>query len=284
MGWDNDTPGFIGGSTYQIAAGDTLTGTFHILSQYEREQRLLWTMIVDGMQVEFTVEGEETLLFPTHLGPGEETSFAFETPPLAEGFHNITFICFLDYDNHGPESDGRRMLMFPSALSNVWSGDVVPVPTAAPNPSLQRDNAIASGCGIWLSQDRFESASDAKNRLQWTAEPGERLDYFTHTTGSEREAATGIALIAFLDYHQVPLQVGDPVRPLVSLIAPGEQGVAACRLIVPQEEGPHELQVARIDSIDRPFSTITQTDQAGRYRSFSVLTSQRVLLEVRPGG
>lgn len=283
MGWDNDTPGIIDVG-YQIAAGDILTSTFHVLNQFEHEQRLLWTMIVDGMQVEFTVDGEKTLLFPTHLGPGGETSFVFETPPLAEGFHNIIFICFLDYDNHSPEFDSRHLLMFPPSRGDVWSGDVVPVPTAAPNPSLQWSNATTSASDIWLSQSRSESARDARHRLQWTAQPGEKLDYFVHITGSEHEAATGVALIAFLDYHQIPLQVGDPVEPLVSLMAPGEQGVAACSLIVPQEEGPHELQVARIDSIDRPFSTITQTDEAGRYRSFSVLTSQRVLLEVGPGG
>lgn len=285
MGWDNDTPGLteIG---YQITPGDTLTGTFHVLSQ-EREERLLWTMILDGIQVEFTVEGERTLLFPTHLGPGEETSFAFETPPLTDGFHNVIFICFLDYDNHSPESDSRRMLMLPSpGPANVWSGDVVPVPTAVPNPSLQWSDAPASAPGIWISQSNSESVHDAMHRLQWTAKPGERLDYFVHITGSGSAAATGVALIAFLDYHQIPLQVGEPVKPMMSLIAPEEHGVAKCSLIAPQEEGPHELQVVRINSADRAFtfSTATQTDEEGRYWSFSVLSSQRVLLEVGPEG
>ena len=284
MGWDNDTPGLteVG---YQVTPGDTLTGTFHVLSQ-KREERLLWTMILDGIQVEFTVDDERVLLFPTHLGPGEETSFVFETPPLAKGFHNVIFICFLDYDNHSPESDSRRVSMFPSSgPANVWSGDVVPVPTAVPNPSLHWSDSITSAPDIWLSQSRSVSMHDAMNRLQWTTRSGERLDYFVHITGSEREAATGVALLAFLDYHQIPLQVGDPIGPLVSAIAPGEHGVQACSLITPQEESPHELQVVRINSADRPFtfSTVTQTDEEGRYWSFSVLTSQRVLLEMSPG-
>ncbi|RLC88191.1 MAG: hypothetical protein DRI37_05470 [Chloroflexi bacterium] len=284
MGWDNDTLGLteIG---YQVTPGDTLTGTFHVLSQ-EREERLLWTMILDGIQVEFTVDGERELLFPTHLGPGEETSFVFETPPLAEGFHNVIFICFLDYDNHSPKADSRRVSMFPSpGPANVWSGDVVPVPTAIPNPSLQWGDSTTSSPGIWLSRNRSDSVHDAMNRLQWTIRYGERLDYFVHIAGSEREAATGVALLAFLDYHQISLQVGDPVGPLVSAIAPGEHGVKACSLIAPQEEGPHELQFARINSVDRPFtfSTATQTDEEGRYRAFSILSSQRVLLEVSPG-
>lgn len=284
MGWDNDTPGLTE-MGYQIMPGNTLTGTFHVLSQ-KREERLLWTMIIDGMQVEFMADGKRTRLLPTHLGPSEETSFVFETPSLAEGFHSVLFIPFVDYDNHSLDADSRHIVMLPSSgPARVWSGGIVPVPTAVPNPSLQQDDAISSGSSIWLSQTCSESAHDARRRLRWTVKPGEKLDYFVHITGSENEAATGVALLAFLDYCQIPLQVGEPVEPLMDFIAPGEQRRAACSLIAPPEEGPYELQFVRVNSTDCPFSTatVTQTDEAGRYRSFSVLSSQRVLLEVDSG-
>jgi len=278
VGFDNDTPGLTD-EGYQIAPGKTLTVTFHVLSR-EREERLLWTMIVDGTQVPFTADGQGTTLFPTHLGPGEEASFVLETPSIPEGFHNLALIAFVDYDDHSVDSESRYLSLIPTSRSIVWSGDVIPVPTVSPNPSFGSESS-ATVSDIWISRDRSESRHDVLSELHWTIKPGEKLDYFVHVSGSEQEASTGVQIVAFLNYFQTPCQPGQAKPSLTTLVQSGEHATARCSLTAPEEEGFYELQLVRINSIDRPISTIVQPDEAGRYPSYFILSSQRVLLEVR---
>jgi hypothetical protein len=207
-----------------------------------------------------------------------EASLDVAIAELPPGVHDVVFLTFFEPD--GPAaapgfSSGTRP---PLSFHRIT---VVVGEASAPRPAvtLARFGAPDRWAreGLWiygLTRGEADDVLDAPWREE-AAAPGAAVSYRV-TLNNPSATATTFALVALLDYEQVPLATEH--RVFYGELAPWSRATVAGALTAPAARGLHELLVLRVDN---PFMDLSAPASAAAPLSSILHGSERVRLTVR---
>lgn len=230
-----------------IHENQSLTGYFWVSNQMTTGNDFLVFLISDYKQIPF-VFGEERktgVLHPIHLEAFEERFFRFETGNLTRGVHDVEIVIMMKPYEHSLEKSFRRSTDFSYLGSKrlsifVDSEEFPAVPYAGASALSNRK------CGPdYPINDGLMLTREPCSTTGWFTEevaPGDRLDYWINAA-ADNEYPVAFALIPFVDFVQVPLRVDDSISTIFCSLEAGEKISIPASIIVPEEEGVHELFV-----------------------------------------
>lgn len=230
-----------------LHANESLAGYFWVSNQMTTENDYLIFLLSDYEQVPFFF-GEDRVrgvLHPVSLEPFEERFFRFETDPLSCGVHDLEIVLVMKPYEHSLETSFRRSTDFSylgsKRLNAFVDSTEFPVVSYA-NASVLKSRSCGSDYpvndGLLITRDPCSTAG-------WFTEnvtAGDRLDYWINAAADDNYPVT-FALIPLVDFVQVPVKMNDPVDALFCSLEAGEKISIPASIIVPEEEGVHELMV-----------------------------------------
>lgn len=274
----------VGIRTYSVPAGEPIPMTYHGLSSLPEPVHLRCTLLVDEDQVSFTLDGREALLHDVVLETQVIRDIPIIIPPLDEGAHDLIWLAFWNPDNHSSDEQFRDLSTY--AFSDRYT-------FLAGSQEKWDEIDLVEPLAAFEGVENFpwtaflsKSAEVLQTWYEETVSADQRLDYYIYTGYEQKTAPLGtvvneFALLVFLDYKLIPLNVGDDrLRRYFSLglDTPGTR--IAASLIGPQEEGPHELCALRINN---PRHTVDELVCEECSPSLSIFPQmrQRTLIQVR---
>ncbi|MGI8549453.1 MAG: hypothetical protein ACR2PL_01465 [Dehalococcoidia bacterium] len=265
--------------TYRVSLDAPFHGILQV-TNHQPAQSFLLTCVLDYQQVPCRYGGQPQVLNRIAMGTNEQRDIPFETPTLSQGWHDFTLLIVPSPDDHSLNPRFRlgtdtvyaaRSVLLDGGLS--WGPPVITYPDvgqSSPNPALPLD-------GIFVDQEAHPGQLQA-----WTSQgvsAGETVHYYVHL-GNKSRATYTFALLAFLDYQQIPLD-GQRGRAVFGSLAAGAQGVVPGQVMAPAASGVHELMVLWVEN---PYHALEYPPD-GPTRQFSktpvrVESSLRVALAV----
>jgi hypothetical protein len=285
---DEDIPAAekVGVRTYSVPADEPILMTYHGLSSLPEPVHLRCTLLIDGKQITFTLDGQDALLHDVMLETQVIRDIPIVISPLDEGAHDVIWLAFRNPDDHSTDEEFRHLSTdaLPDRFTLLAGGqtewDTVDVEPLA---------AFEEWEGESFPSEAFISKSHGKVIRYWYEEmvsAGQQVDYYIYTGYHEEVAPPGadaneFALLIFLDYKLIPLNVGDDRLIRYFSLEPDDAPVAriAVSFVAPQEEGPHELCAMRINN---PGHIIDELVCEECYSSYAVFPGmhQRTLIQV----
>jgi|GEM_PF-1397630 len=261
---DDDIPSAekVGVRTYSVPAGEPILMTYHGLSSLPEPTPLRCTLLIDGKQVTFTFDGQDALLHDVMLETQVIRDIPIVIPPLDEGAHDVIWLAFRNPDNHSTDEKFRHLsaYAFPDRFTLLAGGqakwDAVDV---EPLPAFEEWE-----CESFPSEAFISKSDEAiKYWYEETVSAGQQVDCYIYTGYHEELAPLGddvneFALLIFLDYKLIPLNVGDD--HLIRYFSLGSDVLGAriaVSFIAPQEDGPHELCALRINNPGHTIDELT---------------------------
>jgi hypothetical protein len=229
--------------TYRMPEHSSFRGLFYLLNQRPAEDYLL-TCLVDYHQVPCTFDGQQLLLYRVSIEGFGERTLPFATPPLAPGLHDLAVLAFAKPDVHDLSSEYRLSTDFsylytPRAV--LLAGDEPWQPPSVEYTITGTRPTSATSPLEGLVINREEQELEIRAWFTQEVRSGETLEYFVHL-GNDTGPSHTRAVMAFLDYKQVPLDGADQWVAYVSLPT-GTRAILPGRLVAPREVGVHELVV-----------------------------------------
>lgn len=267
--------------TYRVAENSTFRGVFSLGNLQPAEDFLL-TCVLDYRQVPCKFRGESRSSYRIRLRSNESADIAFETPPLAPGFHDFLVLAFarprhpdlsLEYRIGTAQSN---FLAAPRAI--LLSGDD---PWRVPEPEYVTGEEERGGVfdGVFLGR----GAEADRPRIWATQEvrPGEVVDYFAHL-GNASDRARRFAVMAFMDGTQVPLD-GARVWAEYREVKARTRTAVQHRFSSPLSSGMHEFALIAVEDPYRPLEEPLQGPNRELTRFSSIVQSSvRLAIVVRP--
>lgn len=232
--------------TYRVPLDAPFHGILQV-TNHQPAQSFLLTCLLDYQQVPCSFGGQPVLTKRISLGANELRDIPFATPTLSQGWHDFTLLVIPDPDDQNLDTRYRlgtdtvyaaRTVLLDGGLS--WSPPRIAYPDisqAAPNRSLPLD-------GIFIDDEAHPPQLQAWTVQHVTA--GVAVPYDVHL-GNKSSAAYTFALLALLDYHQVPLS-SQGQRAVFGTLAAGGQGLISGLTTAPMAAGVHELMVLWVEN------------------------------------
>lgn len=248
-----------------------------LLSNQIPAQDYVITCLLDYLQVPCEWDGTTRTLYPVSLDGGEEVRIPLSTPRMSDDFHDFIVMAF-----GNPFSDDLSdSYRISTDLNYLYRSRLMFVPrdfTAPENPvdpykSMIPDTAWIQGSPVDADthaplEGVIQTETTTTERIQaWNVErvePGEQVDYFLQIGAHPNGDGNRLAIIAFLNYEQIPLQTDGEVSQMVlfSELEPGERAVVPVSFQAPAEPGIHELMIVHVYN---PF-TFLETPPLGTDR------------------
>ncbi|MEJ2558048.1 MAG: hypothetical protein P8186_17865 [Anaerolineae bacterium] len=229
--------------TYRVPEHSSFRGFFYLLNQRPAEEYLL-TCLVDYRQVPCTFDGQQQLLYRVSIEDFGERTLPFETPTLAPGLHDLAILAFAKPTVHDLSREYRlstdfNYLYAPRAVllagDEPWQTPSIEYTITGTRPT----NKISPLEGLVINRE--EQELEIRAWITQEVRSGESTEYFVHL-GNDTGPSHTRAVMAFLDYKQIPLAGADQWVAYVSLPT-GTRAVLPGRFVAPQEVGVHELVV-----------------------------------------
>jgi hypothetical protein len=229
--------------TYQVSGHSSFRGFFWLLNQQPAEEYLI-TCLVDYQQVPCVFDGQQRLLYRVDMGDFEDQTVPFETPPLVPGFHDVALLAFAKPNVH----DLSRQYRFSTDFHYLYAPRLVLLTGDEPwqVPSIEYTITGTEPIsrtvpleGLVVNREKQELEIQAW--LTQEVGAGEIIEYFVHM-GNDTGPSRTFAVMAFLDYEQIPLDGAEQWVAYVSLPT-GTRAVLPGNLVAPQEMGVHEFMV-----------------------------------------
>jgi len=252
IAWDEASSwmGVVGFHTLETVSATPITVDYHMLNRTLDAHTRRIFVLLDEQQVRGGIGDDPNALYTdVEVAKGEELTLTITLPPLELGPHSVVTISLPD-----PEADvipgfdySRNTLVAAGDAESDWR-----------EYQHMQDSALRSReFPFGITGD----TSDPPEIRLWESQecsPGEVVEYAIYAGYHILEPAvarefTGddtyrFAVVAFLDFQQIPVQYGAAALPFYGA---GERGVVG-RLITafqaPEEPGPHHLLVLLIES------------------------------------
>jgi hypothetical protein len=250
IAWDEASVpmGLLSFHTFETQSGTPIMVNYHMLNcTLDAHTRRIF-LLLDEHQLRGGIGDDPNALYTdVEVEEAQELTLTMTLPPLEPGPHNIVTISLPD-----PE------------------GDVIPGFDSSHGTLV----ATGDGGGDWREYNRMEvsalpefsfgiteDTSDPCEFRLWESEecsPGDVVEYAIYVGYHilEPEVArefTGddtcrFAVVAFLDFEQIPVQYGSVELPFYGAVEQGEVGRLITAFQAPEEPGPHHLLVLLIES------------------------------------
>jgi hypothetical protein len=283
---EDDIPAgtYVGANTYSVPAGEAIGVTYHALSSLPDDAHLRVTLLVDLGQTAFTVDGQVTLLYDVVLENQVILDLPIVVPALEEGAHDVELVAFINPDNHEVEPEFRFSETY--AQSDRFTLLVGDSEEWAPidleiAPVFERSD----GGSVPMLAFATRSAGSMKAWFEEEVSAGDQLDYYVYTRyetlfSAPNSSDNTFGIVAFLDYLQIPLEVGDDQLVRYYSLDGSAQGIRIeASLTAPESEGQHELCLMRVNHPGHSMAELI----GGRISSLAVCprVQTRTLITVR---
>ena len=231
------------------------------------------TCLVDYIQVPCNDGGATTF----QLDTGKEAKFSVELPNLSVGLHDLILLTFFNPDEHSTETRFRQnsRFMYHFYRTTIYVGEKANQPSVRYTQFVEDDPLAQKGINIFTaSKSRLEDPWQTPWHVE-DALTGQHISYFVRWNNTQPTINT-FALIAFLNFEQVPLQSADPV--LYGRFEPHKQANIAAQFQVPKEPGQAEFLVLLVEN---PYLALDQQAEKETPQPFFVFSSDRVLVNVQ---
>ena len=226
--------------------GSNFSGWLRITNaMYDSNQYMVFAL-VDYKQQRFFFNNQTDKLHLVNLSKFEDNLYYFQINNISEGFHDVAIILVLTPYEHSLNEDYRfstDMGRMGDRRLNLFVGDV----------NDTNDTRIG-----YVECDVSCQSSYVLNGLLVNKEPcspkawlsddvvaGDELDYFVNV-GNDDEPLRTFALMAFLDYKQIPFNLNSDELTIFGKLRHGEKISYHANLTLPDEEGVHELMIVWI--------------------------------------
>lgn len=233
-------------TTYLVYEDDQaqkeVAATWRMRSDFPQTETFALVVLVDYAQVPIIIDDvpHETHVFRADPGDPLEIDFGF-TVPNRPGKHQVCVVLFQGVDTHRLDDRFRfgQGLVATHISDVIIGGDDVPPEITYQKASYARpDDPDYDISGVNLNRD------PQVYRQSWVTEtvrPGEVLEYCIHL-GNESDQDKPYALVAWLDWQQIPVGQGE-TPAFYGQIKAREQQAITTAVAVPTTGQIHELQV-----------------------------------------
>jgi hypothetical protein len=239
----------VGFHTYEALPAVPITVNYHMLNRTLDAHTRRIFLLLDEHQLRGGIGDDPNALYTdVEVEKAQELTLTMTLPPLEPGPHNIVTISLPDPDADViPGFDSSRgTLVATGGGGGDWR-----------EYQQMQDSALPRGFPFGITGD----TSDPPVFSLWESEecsPGEVVEYAIYVgyriqhPGLAREL-TGddtyrFAVVAFLDFEQIPVEYGAAELPFYGAVERGEVGRLITAFQAPEEPGPHHLLVLLIQS------------------------------------
>ncbi len=207
-------------------------------AMYESNQYMVFALL-DYKQQTFLFNNQTAKLHLLNLDRFEDNFYYFQINNISKGFHDLVIIVVLNPYEHSLSKEYRystdmakmgdkRLNLFVGGVNDVQIEDTF---NSIPCPSSYVLNGLlvnkkACSPNAWFSEKIKE----------------EEINYFINV-GNDDEILRSFALMAFLDYEQIPLNLNYKELTVFGKLKQGKKKAFFANLTLPKEGGVHELMV-----------------------------------------
>lgn len=260
---------------FQVEAGDALRGELGLVNEFPDVKDVVLILMLNYKQSLFAVEQNDlAATYLLTLEPGQEIHLHVRTQSLPTAFYDVAWVFVVDPDNLATDTLARARSEFvPINRSNVYVGNTLPSTpqfTAFEQTQPDPDSHYAFLFSLEQTADSFDLWPEV------TVPPDTPLHFFVRfgverTEVVDSRADVPIALVGFLDNHQVKINAQDVI---FGLARQGKITTVPITIQAPHEPGPHLFFIHRFP---HPFVQIGTSSIP-----FQSLATQRVLIHVSP--
>jgi len=231
------------------AENESVNGYLFISNQMTENNSYLIFCLMDYNQTPFSCDSDERgILHRVVLRPYEERFVQYSLDPPGKGIHDFEIFALLKTDQHSLDTSFRQSTDFSylgsKRLNLFVENETFPVVRYTNFSSLSArlcDPDYPINDGILLT----EEPCSTKGWFTEGAEAGDVLHYWINLAADTRYPVS-FAVITLVDYVQVPLQAGTLEKVWFGNLSVGEKISVPGSIVVPSEEGVHELMMVYI--------------------------------------
>lgn len=232
-----------------LAENELLNGYFFISNQIAENNSFLIFCLMDYNQTPFVCDNEEKgVLHKVLLSPFEERFVRFSLDSPGKGVHDFEIFALLKTDQHSLNKSFRRSTDF-SYLGSKRLNLFVEDETFPEVRYMNFSSISARNCGSdYPINDGVLLTKEPCSTKGWfteNAKAGDVLHYWINLAADKRYPVS-FAVITLLDYIQVPLKSNMQEKVWFGYLPAGEKISVPASIVVPYEEGVHELMVIDI--------------------------------------
>lgn len=226
-----------------------MNGYLFISNQMAENNSYLIFCLMDYNQTPFSCDSDERgALHRVMFRPYEERFVRYSLDPPGKGVHDFEIFALLNTDQHSLDTSFRLSTDF-SYLGSKRLNLFVEDETFPEIRYTNFSSLFARVCGpdypindgILLT----EEPGSTKGWFTEDAEAGDVLHYWINLAADKRYPVS-FAVITFVDYIQVPLQADTPEMVWFGNLSAGEKISVPGSIVVPSDEGVHELMAIHI--------------------------------------
>ncbi len=230
--------------TQYLQENESLEGSLQITNAINQKNEYLIMALVDYKLVPFSVNGSKNNTHIVTLDSMETQLYPFEIENLTAGFHDILILTFLNPNQHSLNREYRISTDF-ALMGRIRLNALVENNT---KPVIEYQH-LRKLCNASYPLEGILVNQQPCSPKMWLAEnvtAGDKLDYFINIGNNRRQEQRTFAIIQFLDYEQIPLDLEKNDFVYLGKLNNGEKVSIPASLIVPKEKGVHELIVVWI--------------------------------------
>jgi len=230
-----------------LEENESFTGYLYLSNQMSEANDFLVFCLFDYTQVPFeTEDGYIQVTRILQLKPFEEVFFPFNLGTVSKGAHDFEIFVIMKPNEHSLNETFRRstdISYLGSRRINVFVGNSTLV-----EPSYMHfdPEIYSSVCGSeYPVNNGILITKQPCSRTLWFTEnvkPDDILDYSINAAADNRYPVS-FALVALLDYIQVPVQIVSKESTFFGRLEQGEKVSIPAQVQIPSVEGIHELMV-----------------------------------------
>ncbi|GAB4581624.1 MAG: hypothetical protein Fur0022_43730 [Anaerolineales bacterium] len=247
-----------------LAIGESFSPYLIIVNNTETPMPVLVSAILNYTQVEFALDSKLGLLHSLVIPAKTEINLPLDVSIHGTGFHDFFIVAFSEPGYH-PTSKNERYAT--GRLSAFGKRTVIKI---GDNTGLARDISVDfigspiiphPGAAIvdlaFVNTAKNDSSHPAYHQFSIAnVSKGEPFKFQVLVENTEIERSVPIAVMLFLDFHQVPILEKDVI---VTLLDIGQEVVVNASVDLPAEEGIHEMQIIYIFD---PYKSILHDEVA----------------------
>lgn len=220
--------------------GSNFSGWLRITNAMYGSNQYMVFALLDYKQQTFLFNNQTDKLHLVNLSKFEDSFYYFQIDNISKGFHDFAIIVLLNPYEHSLKKEYRYstdMAKMGDKRFNLFVGGV--------NNTPIKDSFDSMPCPSSYVLNGLLANKEACSPNAWFSEEidgMEKINYFINV-GNDEEIIRSFALMAFLDYEQIPLRLNDKELTTFGKLKKGEKRAFSANLTLPNEEGVHELMV-----------------------------------------
>ena len=265
--------------TFEFRIGkDDLFNPFLILSNGMREQKtFLVTTILDYSQVNFALDGRESLLHEVTVPAETDMYLPFCLDIDCSGIHDIQVVIFNNPYNTTLDKDFRmdfsgyfvaRRAVVILGRNETPARFLNPSITGVPIPA---DNNYTPFIGFISAPSSKEEPPSSRQLYIGEALAGESFQFQIYLTNTSENETAVYTIIPFLDYHQV--NMGDS-NIYIANLDPEQEATIDVELTLPQEPNIYQFQALLLFD---PYQSVLK----GEVFTPIIFSSPRIAIDAR---